>query len=143
MTEIVFYTGVADPMLFTARLTTKLYDEGRRVRIHTPDAPTTEALDKLLWTHQQLAFVPHCRVGAAIALDTPVWVDHSVEHPGDAEHAQVLINLAELMPGYYARFQRVADVVGLAPEQVAAGRARYRQYKDHGYTIVHHDMTEK
>lgn len=143
MTEVVFYSGVADPMVFAVRLAMKLYEEGRRVRVLTPDEPSTEYLDRLLWTHVQGSFVPHCRVSAAIALDTPVWVDHANEHPGDAQHADVLINLSARVPDFVGRFKRVADVVGADERAVAAGRERYKRYKSDGYALTHYDMKGK
>jgi DNA polymerase III subunit chi len=143
VTEIVFYSGVAEPHVFATRLTIKLFEEGRRVRIVTPDASTTDVMDRLLWTHVQGSFVPHCRVNAAIALDTPVWVDHESAHPGEAQHADVLINLSETTPDFIARFQRVADIVGNEEPAVKAGRARFKRYKADGYALTHHDMTGK
>jgi DNA polymerase III subunit chi len=141
MTEIVFYSGVADPASFAVRLATKLFEEGQRIRIATADAPMTDAIDRLLWTHSQGAFVPHCRLNSAIAMDTPVWVDDALEHPGEAANAQVLINMVDETPKYFARFQRVADIVGETAPQVAAGRVRYKKYKANGYNVIHHDMT--
>ncbi len=143
MTEIVFYSGVADPLAFAVRLATKLYEDGRRVRVHTPDAEITDQVDRLLWTHSQGAFVPHCRLDSAIALDTPVWVDHALEHPGEAVNADVLINLADAAPAFMGRFVRVADIVGETAPQVSAGRARYKAYKSSGYALTHHDMKGK
>jgi DNA polymerase-3 subunit chi len=143
MTEIVLYSGVADPLIFATRLTMQLYDEGRRVRVLTPNEEATEALDRLLWTHVQGSFVPHCRVSAAIAFDTPVWVDHAREHPGDAAHADVLLNLSVEAPEFIGRFKRVADVVGVQEAAVQAGRSRFKKYKSDGYGITHHDMTGK
>ncbi len=141
MTEIVFYSGVADPTTFAVRLATKLFEEGSRIRIATADSTATDTVDRLLWTHSQGAFVPHCRLGSAIARDTAVWVDEAPEHPGDAAHAQVLINMVGTTPGYFARFQRVADIVGTGEAEVAAGRARFKHYKAGGYNVTHHDMT--
>jgi DNA polymerase III subunit chi len=143
MTEIVLYSGVADPITFATRLTMKLFDEGRRVRLLTLDEEMTEQLDRLLWTHVQGSFVPHCRLSAAIALDTPVWVDHAPTHPGEAKHADVLINLAPNVPEFAGRFARVADVVGVEESAVAAGRGRFKKYKADGYAMTHHDMTGK
>jgi DNA polymerase III subunit chi len=131
VTEIVFYSGVAEPHVFATRLTIKLFEEGRRVRIVTPDASTTDVMDRLLWTHVQGSFVPHCRV------------DHESSHPGEAQHADVLINLSETTPDFIARFQRVADIVGNEEPAVKAGRARFKRYKADGYALTHHDMTGK
>ncbi|MGH8671167.1 MAG: DNA polymerase III subunit chi, partial [Burkholderiales bacterium] len=50
MTQIDFYTGVADKLRTACVLTAKSYERKFRVFIHTPDVVTTEALDRLLWT---------------------------------------------------------------------------------------------
>lgn len=139
MTSIDFYTHVADRLEIAARLVAKAFAQHGRVRVLTPDAATTDALDRRLWLKPPIAFLPHCRVDSALASETPIWVDHREEHPGAAS---VLINLTATPPSFFARFERLAEIVGIEDKEAAAGRERYRFYRERGYELRTHNVAE-
>lgn len=134
MTEINFYTAVANPIVATAKLVGKAYAQGRRVRVVTPDAATTAALDKLLWEQPVESFVPHVTMTSPHVDVTPVIVDHSLLHDGVAD---VLINLSVEPPAFFGRFERLFEIVGLDAALAAAGRERWAFYKARGYALSH------
>jgi DNA polymerase III subunit chi len=134
MTEINFYSAVANPLTATARLVGKAHAQGRRVRVVTPDASTTAALDRLLWEQPVEGFVPHVTMTSPHRLDTPVIVDHSLLHDGPAD---VLVNLAAEPPAFFARFERMFEVIGVDAALAAAGRERWAFYKARGYALSH------
>ena len=134
MTEINFYTAVANPLSATVRLVGKAYAQGRRVRVVTPDAATTAALDRLLWEQPVEGFVPHVTMTSPHVALTPVIVDHSLTHEGAAD---VLINLAAEPPAFFARFERLFEIVGQDEALAAAGRERWTFYKARGYPLTH------
>ena len=140
MTSIDFYTHVADRLEIAARLVAKAFAQHGRVRVLTPDAATTDALDRRLWLKPPIAFLPHCRVDSRLASETPIWVDHSEEHPGSAS---VLINLTATPPSFFARFERLAEIVGTDLEDAQAGRDRYRFYRERGYELRTHSLAEE
>jgi DNA polymerase III subunit chi len=134
MTEINFYTAVANPLTATVRLVGKAYAQGRRVRVVTPDAAATAALDKLLWEQPVEGFVPHVTLTSMHVAATPVIVDHSLVHEGAAD---VLINLGAEAPSFFARFERMFEIVGQDASLAAAGRERWAFYKARGYPLSH------
>jgi DNA polymerase-3 subunit chi len=136
VTTIDFYTSVADPLRFVAKLVTNAYRSHGCVRVLTSDPDATTALDRLLWSEPQQSFLPHCRLASPIASETPVLVDHVLEHAGPAE---VLVNLHRDPPPFFSRFERLAEVVGADEASLAAGRLRYRFYKERGYELRQHD----
>ena len=140
MTSIDFYTHVADRLEVAARLVAKAYQQHGSVRVLTPDPAATDALDRALWLKPPTAFLPHCRVSSALAAETPIWVDHVVDHSGPAA---VLINLHPTPPPFFSRFERLAEIVGLDDADVAAGRERYRYYRERGYELRTHRLDER
>jgi DNA polymerase-3 subunit chi len=125
--------------LFTCRLTEKAYRQGHQVYIHADSDGQLRHLDELLWTFRDGSFLPH-RIhepGADIGGDQPILLGRAVEPdvPGD-----VLLNLAEEVPVFFSRFNRVAELVGGDDSQIAAARNRYRFYKDRGYTLNTHNL---
>lgn len=139
MTSIDFYTHVTDRLEVAARLVAKAFAQHGRVRVLTPDAAATDALDRRLWLKPPVAFLPHCRIDSALASQTPIWVDHSDEHPGPAS---VLINLRATPPAFFSRFERLAEIVGVEEADAAAGRERYRFYRERGYELRTHSLAE-
>jgi DNA polymerase III subunit chi len=138
MTSIDFYTHVADRLAVAGKLVAKALAQHGHVRVLTPDSATTDALDRLLWLHPATGFLPHCRVASPLASQTPVWIDHALEHQGPAA---VLINLHESPPPFFSRFERLAEIVSV--EGAAAARERFRFYRERGYELRTHNMAER
>jgi DNA polymerase-3 subunit chi len=140
MTTIDFYSHVGDRLAVAAQLVAKAYAAYGRVRVLTPDAATTDALDRLLWVRPALAFLPHCRMDNALAAETPIWIDERLAHEGPAT---VLVNLHREPPPFFSRFERLAEVVGMDQDDVTAGRVRFKFYRDRGYELRTHNLSER
>jgi DNA polymerase-3 subunit chi len=140
MTTIDFYTHVDDRLAVAAKLVGKALARHGSVRVLTADANATDAVDRLLWTSPPTGFVPHCRVGSALAPETPVWVDHVLEHNGPAA---VLVNLHSEPPPFFSRFERLVEIIGADPDEAAAGRERFRFYRTRGYEMRTHNLSER
>ena len=140
MTQIDFFTHVAQPLKLATRIIAKAYRSHGSVRVLTPDAATTEALDKRLWIVPATGFVPHCRLASPLAAETPVIVDDVLEHEGPA---CVLVNLHPEPPPFFSRFERLAELVAADEAHLAAGRARYRFYRERGYELRQYDWSQR
>jgi DNA polymerase-3 subunit chi len=139
MTRIDFYTEAADKLEIACRLTHKAYKSKRQVVIFSSDESVLARIDKVLWTTPAIAFLPHCFARDAIAAQTPVVLARSEDSP---PHDDVLINLDDDWPPAFARFQRLAEIVTLDETDRAKARSRYRFYKDRGYEMATHRVTE-
>jgi DNA polymerase-3 subunit chi len=140
VTRIDFYSldegSRGDRFLLTCRLAERiLRGQGLRIYIHVPDNREAEHLDRLLWTFREQSFVPHGRLGKTDAELTPVLIGAD---GGPVEEDQVLINLAPSVPDFFARFERLCEPVDREPAIRAAGRERFRYYRDRGYELHHH-----
>lgn len=122
------------------RLAEKAYRLGNTVFIHTDSHQTAVDLDELLWTFDEASFVPHCRVAQVEAEPPPVLIGHGEPPVGAAAEADVLINLTRDVPDFFSAFQRVAEMVGNAEAEKAAGRERFRFYRDRGYPLEDHRL---
>ena len=131
MTRIDFHSNVGDALQYACRLLRKAYQAGQPTVV-LADAARLRALDEQLWTFSPLDFVPHCMAGSALAATTPIVLTEDLD---DVPHHQVLLNLGAGVPAQFARFERLLEVVGNAPDELAAGRERYRFYRDRGYPL--------
>ena len=141
MTRVDFYI-VSRPepaaLLSTAcRLADKAFRSGHRIFINAASPEQAAEIDQVLWTFRDDSFVPHCRTGAGSDPDDPVRIG-SGETP-DAPF-DVLINLGDAIPSCAGGSARVAEIVGADPESRAAGRNRYRQYRDDGCELATHSL---
>ena len=125
---------------FTSRLAARAVAAGNRVYVRA-ESDAVEPLDALMWDYPPAQFLPHAALGDAAGesggITAPVTIGSDADEPGGGD---VMINLAPDIPAFVARFERVAEVV-LAPQR-GTGRAKYRQYRDRGYRLFHHELDD-
>lgn len=140
MTEIDFYFHVEDKLKTACALSAKACARGLRVYAWCGDEDTSRRFDRMLWATPPTGFTPHCAPDHPLAGVTPVVIGvGGVEPP----HDQVLINLDGELPEYFSRFERVVEIVSLDEEDRRAARARFKFYRDRGYEIRSHDLSQK
>lgn len=140
MTRVDFYSSTQDKLETVRKLVAKSREVGHCVLVRATDARLVGELETYLWTHPALSFLPHVRSGHPLAPETPVLIG---DDPDTLSTPDILINLDRDTPPYFGRFERLLEVVGCDPEEIQAGRLRYKFYKDRGYALEHHDMTGK
>jgi len=134
--RLEFHTDIADPLGYSCRLLRKAYRRALKVVVcGEPD--TLSRLDTLLWTFEQLEFVPHARLragerpDAALLSHTPIWLaDAQASWP----QVDVVVNLGEQPVAEPSRFERIIEIVGDASADRQAGRVRWRHYTTLGLT---------
>ena len=137
MTRIDFYRYAQDKLHFACRLASIAYDKASRVVVYSPDRGRLADFDRALWTFQATRFVPHCFVDSPAAAETPVILATS----GDAlPHHDVLLNLSDEWPPFFASFERLLEIVGADDDDKVRARSRYAFYKERGYEIKVNDL---
>lgn len=139
MPRIDFYTleddSRGDRFLLACRLLESIRRQDLRVLVYCPDLEQARHLDRLLWTYREDSFLPH---GLVERVD-PQWTPILISRDGapDSETA-VLINLSSEIPSFHARFERLCELIDHDPQVRAAGRARFRAYREQGHALEHH-----
>ncbi len=138
MTRIDFYIsphpGTRETL--TCRLAEKAYRHGHRILIHCPDEATIQHLDDLLWSYRQGSFLPHEPLRPGSEPEAPILL---TTDPG--EHtADVLINLADEVPQGFSRHLRILEIIDDDPHTKAAGRRRFKYYRERGYPLQTHTL---
>ena len=137
MTRIDFYI-LQDVELdalhrFACRLAGKAWSAGNHVHIHSTDEDHATLLDGLLWEYPSERFIPHQVVNAPTKGVSIGWQE-------PAELDDVLINISGAVPGFFGRFNRVAEIVVDSTRD--AGRDRYKFYRDRGFPLFHHELDD-
>jgi DNA polymerase-3 subunit chi len=138
MTTIDFYTRCTSRYEIASRLVAKAWAQHGSVRVLTAGEAATAEFDRFLWLWPATGFLPHCRLDSPLADETPIVVDHLLEHRGPAA---VLVNLHDSPPPFFARFDRLAEIVGADEADAAAARERWKFYKARGYEVRSHDLS--
>ncbi|WP_193166273.1 DNA polymerase III subunit chi [Microbulbifer hainanensis] len=139
MTRIDFYVlssnQLAEGDLFACRLAEKAHRAGMRVLVAVDDRERAEQLDELLWTFREDSFLPHAPQGAEQQAAVEI---NCGEEPG--VHHGLLINLCSEVPGWFSRFERLAEVVIQQSEALARSRSRFGHFRDRGYPLQSHQI---
>ena len=140
MTRVDFYvvksSGAEARLSVAARLTEKALARGHRVFINCDSQSQVDTLDDYLWRFKPSSFVPHCPASSDAEEQVVLGFEDA---PGS--HNDVLINLALAPPSFFARFERVAEVVTQDENSLQALRDAWRHYKDRGYPLTKHDLS--
>ena len=141
MTEVDFHFNAPDRMHYTCRLLRKASRKGAGLAVTGP-ADSLEMLNKLLWTFDDIEFIPHLRVAAgepvaARLKSTGIWL---VDRAEDAAHLPVLVNLSADPAVGFESFERLIEVVSADEGEREAARSRWRHYASRGYAIRPHEV---
>lgn len=139
VTRVDFYVSRAGESLARERLACRIAEKafrlGHRLHIHLGDDGELGTIDDLLWTFRDVSFLPHARLGADEAVPITLDTGAAPEPVPD-----LLINLAAEVPGFFSRFERVAEVVSGDAATREMGRSHFRFYRDRGYPLQHHEV---
>jgi len=138
MTSIDFYFNAGDRLVVACRLAGKALQQKKRMLIYAPQAEVAQKIDRLLWTAPAVSFIPHCYAHDPMAADTPVLIASDEAQPAAA--CEILLNLSPECPPFFERHERLLEIVAQEEEQVLAGRARFKFYRDRGYAMRSHDL---
>lgn len=123
------------PLLLVCELARRAFAAQQPTLILVRDFEQAEAVDELLWTFDEDAFIPHQLAGDDDDADTAVLI----VPPGiDTADRPLVINLREgCAPG---RFERVLEVVAADPAERDGSRTRWREYARLGFQVNKFDM---
>lgn len=140
MTQVFFYHGAADKIAAACALLGGAYAKKKPMLVFAPDSAIASSLDRMLWTLSALSFVPHCRADSPLAAETPILITDTLESIAQDER---LMNLSQVIPPGFSRFQSLIEVVGQEEEERSAARERVKFYKDRGYDVRYFDLSER
>ncbi|MCL4315846.1 MAG: DNA polymerase III subunit chi [Gammaproteobacteria bacterium] len=138
MTRVDFYIlSEPDKLGFVCRLVEKTFHLGHRIYVHAESEEQAAQLDGLMWTFKQGSFVPHALRGADADDEFPILIGHQAPPAPRA----VLVNLRAELPDFFARFERIAEIVTPDEASKQGGRERFRLYRERGCALETHTIS--
>ena len=124
-----------EPLRLVCELARKAHDAGQWTLVLARDQAQAEALDDLLWSFDEDAYVPHQLAGDEEDDLTPVLI---ATPDMDVPLRPLLINLRDDAVG--DGFERVLEVVPADESARGPLRERWKAYKARGFEVNKHDM---
>ena len=138
MTQIDFFSNAPNRVEYVARLLSKVQQKGQNAVVYGSES-VLSTLSNVLWRSE--GFLAHELVlndqdsldNIAPFILTACEYDHWPHH-------QVLINLTDTQPTFFAQFERLIEIVPNEDEPKQKARDRWQSYKHTGYVLKHHDI---
>lgn len=124
---------------FVCKLLEKAYKQKHRVFVNCLDQSNTHQLDELLWTFNDISFIPHNIIGEGPEPAPPIQLGHGVI---PNQHKDMLVNLTDKLIEKPIQFRRVAEIVLNDEQAKENARERYKQYRELGCILHSHDLTK-
>ncbi len=140
MTEVAFHFGAPNKLEYAGRLLRKAVGRGARLVV-LGSHELVRRLDSHLWAQSPTEFLAHCLDGDPLASRSPVVLATALQADWPAD--RVLLNLSDVVPHGFERFDRVIEVVSHDEEDRMAARARWKHYAQQGIAIQKHDLNLK
>ncbi len=136
MTDIGFYHLTRSTLeRALPRLLEKAHASGARTVVMTGSEERTKALDTILWTYDQNAFLPHGTARDGNPGDQPIWITHEDENPNDASILVLTDGAVSDRIGDFARCLEMFD--GNDDDAVAKARDRWKTYSTAGHSLTY------
>ena len=122
---------------FACSLVNKIWQQGDYVYIHTNCREEAGTLDDLLWTFNDISFVPHTLDDPAGTDATPIILGWQDEPP---DNCRIMLNLSDHIPAAAEQFDRIVEIVAGDERLKKMARQRYCDYRDQGYELHDHKI---
>ncbi|NND64698.1 MAG: DNA polymerase III subunit chi [Gammaproteobacteria bacterium] len=125
------------------RLTEKAIQAGESVFIFTGDDSqgqrVAKRVDELLWTFRDCSFIPHQMTNGdeRTYSEVAVSIGHDSSKP---KSTAILVNLSEQVPDSLTDYPRLLEVIAADEASKAAGRTRFKGYRDQGCELHTHNI---
>lgn len=119
------------------RLASKTYQAQQHLYIYCNDQAQAATLDDMLWSFNDISFIPHSLVqqNQAEALPVLIGYDKSIEITRD-----MLLNLHREVPATADKFKHIIEIVYQDSETKKIARTHYKAYQDKGFQLESHHL---
>lgn len=121
---------------FACRLAEQLQRQGMTVQFVVKDDDEARELDQRLWSFTPESFLPHARVGDAMAGSVNVLIGLGADKP----QAGTLLNLLDELPPHHADGDTIAEFIRNDEDAKARSRQQWQSYKQLGYELQLHQL---
>lgn len=140
MQQVDFHFNVPGRLLYACQVAkTVLVKRRLTLSYWSSNSDLLKRLDSMLWSFDDLAFLPHSFAEGEAASSAPILLSTNLS----ALKGDVLVLLDDSLPPNwkteFSRFNRIIDIVGTSEQEKATSRIRYKAYRDSGVKLMAYD----
>ena len=125
----------------TCKIIGKFYEEGKKILVSSKNSILIDDLNKLLWTFEQLSFIPHSTSKDYDSF-TPVLLTET-GYKNDSiikKDYNIFINLDDEVKTDYYNYEIVIELVSGNEHQKNLAREKYLYYKNNRLNVKHENL---
>ena len=125
----------------TCKIIKKFYEEGKKILVSSKNSILIDDLNKLLWTFEQLSFIPHSTSKDYDSF-TPVLLTET-GYKNDSiikKDYNIFINLDDEVKTDYYNYEIVIELVSGNEHQKNLAREKYLYYKNNRLNVKHENL---
>jgi DNA polymerase-3 subunit chi len=137
MTEVTFYTNVTNQIHLISKLLHKAQTTRRKLHISVQDEGHRQSITSDIYRIDPTSFFGINPPASESMHDLTSAI---ISHTRNYFHKDIIVNLTLEVPDNFSSFKRLIEIVQQDKQHVELARARYRWYKDRGYSITTHKL---
>ena len=125
----------------TCKIIKKFYEKGKKILVSSKNSILIDDLNKLLWTFEQLSFIPHSTSKDYDSF-TPVLLTET-GYKNDSiikKDYNIFINLDDEVKTDYHNYEIVIELVSGNEHQKNLAREKYLYYKNNRLNVKHENL---
>jgi DNA polymerase-3 subunit chi len=142
MPEVSFYLlpslSPQERNQFACRLIEKAYRNKQFCYVYTDTEQQAQQLDNQLWTYRPGSFIPH-QIFDSNPPDFEQTILIGTQQAPD-KWQKIIVNLSSHYPNNLTQTERILEILDNSETIKQAGRIRYRQYQQAGFSLTTHNM---
>jgi DNA polymerase-3 subunit chi len=140
--DIKFYhLSRATPAQILPELLVRARAKGHKVMVRCGSQSEADGLNDALWLHPADSFLPHDLSNSKDAANQSILVGACLDNPHGADVLFLMPGATTDLDGDWSLCCTLLD--GSNPEDIATGRANWKQWKDSGHTLTYWQQSEQ
>ncbi len=140
LTNIEFAFNAPHRLHAACKIAARRWSHAQTLVVYCADTSRLTQFDTLLWSFDDLSFVPHVWAQDPLAAQTPVLLTTAALA---LPRFDLLLNLDDDCPPFFTQFKTVLEVVSQDADDREAARQRWRHYQQAGHAIQRMDLSNQ
>lgn len=130
-----------DLKISVCKIIKEYYKKKYKIFVSTCNNDLVNELNNLLWTFEQISFIPHCTT-KNYDKDSPILLSGRDSFPKtiNLKEYDVWLNLDDEVEENYTDFEIILEIVSQNEEQRILSRKRYLNYKKNNFEVKHEKL---
>nr|MBP9049780.1 DNA polymerase III subunit chi [Alphaproteobacteria bacterium] len=140
--DIKFYhLSRATPAQILPELLVRARAKSHKIMVRCETQSEADSINDALWVHPADSFLPHDLSNSKDAANQSILVGVGLDNPHGADVLFLMPRATADLQGNWSLCCTLLD--GSNPEEIATGRANWKQWKDAGHTLTYWQQSEQ